>query len=186
MEYFQIIDLFIQRTLHSKVIHIQNRRLIINFRPTIHPLHILIRFGLVNHIIIDFELLFFHDFIIGRWIWWRQIDPIIYIHDPTDCLHPDLRLSPTPGVEMRRSVDFDNGKFSWIFQVQLWSFSFFEITLDYVPKRLSFYLHIGVVVGAVGEDLAGEVYVDVAFEVLAGLEEISRFAFRFFVKAAHD
>ena len=37
-----------------------------------------------------------------------------------------------------------------------------------------------------GEDLAGEVYVDVAFEVLAGLEEISRFAFRFFVKAAHD
>jgi len=63
---------------------------------------------------------------------------------------------------------------------------FFEIAINYIPEHFPFYLHVGVVIGSMGQYFAGEVDVDVAFEVLAGLEEVGRFAFRFFVEAAHD
>ena len=183
MEYFQIFNLLIQRTLHSEVIHVQKCWLVIHFWPTIHPLNVLNWFGLIE--IINFELLSLKDFIVSRRIWWLNIDPIIYVNYATDYLDPDFCLFSIPGVKVRSFVDFDNWKFHRILQVQFRGISFFEITLDYICEGLTRYFYVRVVTDPMREYLSRKVYVNVAFEILISFEETCRLAFWLFVKAAH-
>ena len=185
VKYFQIIDLLIQGPLYSEVIHVQKCRLVINFGPTLHPLHILVRFRFINHEFIHFKLLLLHNFVIGRRIWWRQIHTIINIDYAAYSLNPYFCLFFTSGEEMGGSVDLDDWEFRRILQMQLCRLSLLKITLNYIPECLSLDFHIRMIVRSVRKYLPGKVYVNVPLEVIIDLEEISRFTFRFFVEASH-